>query len=352
MRKVIFLTLLFSLLLAGSVLAQAATATPDSAWEQIPLDTGICARGTPYSFFVHSGDPAKLMVYFQGGGACWSADTCKPGGPFDATVTADELTRYKGIFDFSNPDNPIADYSVVVVTYCTGDVHTGSATENYAVGDKSFTIDFNGFKNAAGVLDWTYAHYDQPSELIVTGSSAGAYGAIFNAPYILAHYPDAQAVVLGDAGIGVISADWNGFDQWGTAANVATVPGYTGVKPGVDLTDSLYTAAANAFPKAAFAEYTSFSDVTQAGFYKLQGGSADQWSAGMQASLKTLDALPNFHSYVAWGGIHTALVTPLFYLMQVNGERFRDWFASLIDGSSVTDVACKNCSTPELYSGS
>ncbi len=352
MRKIIFLTLLLSLLLAGSVLAQAATSTPGGDWEQIPLDGAICARGTPYSFFVHSGDPAKLMVYFQGGGACWDADTCKPGGPFDSTVTADELTGYKGIFDFGNAENPIANYSVVVVTYCTGDVHTGSATENYTVGDNSFTIDFNGFKNAAGVLDWTYAHYDQPSEVIVTGSSAGAYGAIFNAPYILAHYPGAQAVVLGDAGIGVISADWNGFDQWNTAANVATVPGYTGVKTGVGLTDSLYTAATTAFPKARFAEYTSFSDAVQTGFYTLEGGTAEDWNPAMQASLKTLDALPNFHAYVGWGSSHTVLVTPLFYQMQVNGERFRDWFARLIDGSSVENVACKDCITPELYSGS
>ena len=349
MKRAIFIFLLLNLLIVGSALAQAATPESSAAkWMQIPVDGAICARGTPYSFFVHDGSPDKLIVYFQGGGACWNADTCKAGGPFDDSVEPGELDRYAGIFEFANVDNPVADYSVVVVTYCTGDVHTGAATQTFNDSGANFTIHFNGFTNAQAVLKWTFAHYEHPSSLIVTGSSAGAYGAVFNAPYLLSHYPDAKAVVFGDAGIGVMADGWDGLSAWGTAQNLFDGTNYKSITPQSDLTNGLYTSAAQTFPKASIAEYTSFSDAVQGGFYKLQGGNADDWSAGMQSRLANLDTLANFHSYIGWGSLHTILPTPLFYLMQVNGVSFRDWFASLIDGGTLADVQCQNCQAVEV----
>jgi len=352
MKRALFLLVLLNLLIVGSALAQATTpeSTAEAAakWQQIPVDGAICARGTPYSFYFHEGNPNKLMVYFQGGGACWNAETCKVGGPFDDSVKPGELDRYGGIFNFAHADNPIADYSVVVVTYCTGDVHTGSATRTFSSGGADFTIHFNGFTNAQAVLKWTFAHFEHPSSLIVTGSSAGAYGAIFNAPYVLSHYPDAKAVVFGDAGIGVMAPGWDGLSTWGTAQNRFNAPAYQSVTPTSDLTNGLYGAAAQTFPQASVAEYTSFTDATQTGFYKLQGGDPKDWSAGMQSKLSALDQLPNFHSYIGWGSLHTILPTPLFYLMQVNGESFRDWFAKLISGATVSDVQCQNCSAVEI----
>lgn len=349
-KRVLLLAVLLSLLAAGSVVAQSSTAEPDSRWTQIPVEGAVCARGTPYSFFVHSGDPAKLMVYFQGGGACWDAATCKPGGTFDDTVQPDELNVYAGISDFDNPQNPVADYSVVVVAYCTGDVHTGHATQEFTVGDQPITIHFDGFTNAQAVLKWMYAHYDAPEQLIVTGSSAGAYGAIFNAPYILAHYPDAQATVFGDAGIGVTAAGWDGFETWNTAANFA--PQDKDVPSGAGFTDGLYLAAAKAFPRANIAEYTSYGDAVQTGFYMLMGGAREDWVMGLENSVTSLSAVDNFRWYVGWGTTHTVLATPLFYMMQVDGVSFRDWFASLIAHQPVDNVKCGDCMTPEVAGGS
>ncbi len=349
MKRVMVLAILISLLICGSALAQA-TQPVNSGWMQIPVSGAVCARGTPYSFFVHSGDPSKLMVYFQGGGACWSAETCKPGGTFDNSVDAHELDQYKGIFDFANPQNPVADYSMVVVAYCTGDVHTGSGEQSFTLGDTSFSIDFHGFENAQAVLQWVYQNYPDPNSLIVTGSSAGAYGAIFHAPYLLDHYPEAQAVVLGDAGVGVVPPDWGGFSGWSTTSNAFQGENYGGITAGAELTNRLYTAAATAFPQAVIAEYTSHNDFVQRGFYTLQGGKIADWSAGAESSFTQLDQLANFRSYLGWGGNHTILPLPDFYQMQVNGVAFRDWFAALIDGKVVEDVQCTDCTNSELVS--
>ncbi len=89
MKRALFWLILLLVLGAGVASAQADLPTFSdlgAGWTQIPLPGAICARGTPYSFFVHPGDPAKLVVYFQGGGACWSAGTCSPGGTFDDSV--------------------------------------------------------------------------------------------------------------------------------------------------------------------------------------------------------------------------------------------------------------------------
>lgn len=348
-KRIILIVLLLNLLIVAGGQAQSATQEADSPWTQIPVEGATCARGTPYSFFAHAGNPDKLMVYFQGGGACWNADTCKPNGTFDDSVEAGELERYGGIFDFGNPQNPVADYSVVVVAYCTGDVHTGTAAHEFSVGDTNISIHFDGFANAQAVLDWVYAHYENPASLIVTGSSAGAYGAVFNAPYLLVHYPDADATVFGDAGIGVVAAGWDGFETWDTMDNVS--PKYADVTPGTEFTNSLYTAAARAFPNARVAEYTSYSDAVQTGFYALMGGAREDWVMGLETSFAELDQLENFRSYIGWGGTHTALATPIFYLMQVDGISFRDWFADLISGAPVTNVKCDDCLTPELATG-
>ena len=38
--------------------------------------TPICMNGSPYEFFVKRGTVNKLLMYYQGGGACWDALTC------------------------------------------------------------------------------------------------------------------------------------------------------------------------------------------------------------------------------------------------------------------------------------
>ena len=51
----------------------------EPGWNVIePGGDTVCSDGTPYKFFVRPGAADKLMVYFQGGGACWTGGTCDP----------------------------------------------------------------------------------------------------------------------------------------------------------------------------------------------------------------------------------------------------------------------------------
>ena len=54
----------------------------------VPGGDTICSDGSPYRFFVHRGDPSKLLIEFEGGGACWSGATCE-ADVYNKTVTSD-----------------------------------------------------------------------------------------------------------------------------------------------------------------------------------------------------------------------------------------------------------------------
>ncbi len=376
MRRGIFLALwmtFFGAIVLASSPAAAQDALPKAGdlkagqWNEIsPGDSAVCAYGDAYHFYVHpSVQPTdKLMIYFAGGGACWNASTCSPkskgveGVPiFTSAIAPDETASLnKGLFDFTNPENPVADYNIVYLPYCTGDIHTGDKIQHFTAPDgTAYTMNFMGYVNATAALNWVFANYTQPSQVFVPGCSAGAYGSIYNAPRIMAHYSGVRVVQLGDAGVGITPDGWTGSSVWGFYDHI---PDAMKDKASTDLhfTD-LYEAAARAFPTNAFAEYTSTSDRLQIFFYDLLVGTntdfvrvAEDWVNGMQATLKTLETdLPNFRGYQAWGSDHCVINTSAFYILQVNGLRVRDWVADLLNAQPVANVTCKDCTTPELY---
>ena len=81
----------------------------------------ICVAGTPYSVFTRAGNPSRLLIFEQGGGACWQdfyfcnilAEDQEPPAP------------PVGIWDFESQDNPFADYSILYMPYCDGSVFSG-----------------------------------------------------------------------------------------------------------------------------------------------------------------------------------------------------------------------------------
>ena len=85
----------------------------------------VCISGTPYSVFTKAGDPKKVLIFLQGGGACWQGFyNCQPVAtdwPSPEFTVIDgqappEAPPFPGVFDSSSPDNVFADYSVVYLS--------------------------------------------------------------------------------------------------------------------------------------------------------------------------------------------------------------------------------------------
>jgi Pectinacetylesterase len=323
MAKILGITALILLLSSGI-----------SAQDWTPITPGgdaVCARGTPYTFFTRPGDPNHLLIFFEGGGACWNDETCAPGsGLFDESVDGGEANVYsQGIFDPNNPDNPLAGYSAVFVSYCTGDDHLGTKTVDYSTG----TVQHKGSIDATAALNWTFANYPRPSRVVVAGCSAGAIGSIYYTPTIARRYSRASLTQFGDAGVGVINPGWGGFAVWGVPNRRAAPDQFV---------SSLYASAARSYPRDRFGQYTSYNDSVQTNYYTMMGA-VIAWPLAMDSSLRNLQRYRNFNSYVGAGGDHCLSVTNGFYSENVNGVRFRDWFAALVAHQDAGDVHCTDC---------
>ena len=329
------LCLLLFVLGGGSLLPAFA----QNVWTMVvPGGETLCARGTPYAFFTRAANPNKLLIYFQGGGACWDEATCDPNARlFDELVQGDEMNGYSsGIFNPANGENPLADYSTVFVTYCTGDLHTGSSTATY--GDQ--TMHYNGYANATSALDWAYANYPSPEEVVVSGCSAGSYASIFYTPTIARRYAGADIVQVGDSGAGRFMPGWGGFEVWDTFANLPRGVRRTAPESFID---AIYRGVSRSFPRVSLAQYNTFNDNVQAFYYSLMGGTLSDWVIGLENSTASLDGLANFHAYTAAGGEHCITPTDRFYSEAIDGVRFRDWLAALLAGEDVSDVHCTTC---------
>lgn len=312
-----------------------------------------CSDGSPYQFAVREGPGEDLLIYFQGGGACWSGLTC---GSLNRTFVPRVVPEYiegqgDGIFDLDHPQNPFAAYDMVVIPYCTGDVFMGDSVQEYTAGDAP-TIHHKGYINAATTLDWVYANFPAPVSVFITGESAGALGASFHAPWIIEQYPETQIAVLGDSAGGYSAP---GFDlemifvPWGTLALLPDwIPGLDDVEAPTELLfEDFYIKAAAQYPEVVFAQYNTLYDEVQAFFMSLIPGTPPLEDVLPGTMDKIITAAPNFRSYLAGGSEHTILHLPEFYMTATNGVAIRDWVAALAAGEPVENVICDPCEAPE-----
>ena len=146
-------------------------------------DGPVCIAGTPYSVFTRQGDPKKLLIFMQGGGACWQnfsncnilaeAQSPPAEGPFP------------GVFDPTMADNPFADYSVVYMPYCDGSTFGG---DNDVKVDPVFpfgsTRHHRGLRNASAGMDVAAKMFPKAKQITVMGHSAGGVGVAAFAPFL------------------------------------------------------------------------------------------------------------------------------------------------------------------------
>jgi len=384
---------------------------------QIDSQTGqiSCEPGdTEYSFFLKKGDTDKLVIFFDGGGACWNANNCINFPTYNPTVneTPDQLAQAGGIADFQNPENPFKDWSMVFLPYCTGDVHWGSNEEEYVdtfgtLGEPGSmaTIHHRGFDNFQAVLHWLNSYYADPEkskkskkfkktkfkkglkdveQLLVTGSSAGAYGALMAFPYFRESMPKARASLLGDAGSGVLSESFviEALDSltsvdtstWHVRQNLPSwIPGMSNVfslgANGYPI--AIYNLIAGYYPDSHIGQYASAWDLTQIGFLHISQNINDpsvwnnptpnvvcEFNLRMRNfSYSVASSSANYRYYIGAGTHHSVLANGddpnLFYTEASAGDvRFLDWLRGMIaepsdDADSISsqwrNLECEDC---------
>ncbi|HYD87975.1 MAG TPA: pectin acetylesterase-family hydrolase [Vitreimonas sp.] len=314
-----------------------------------------------FKFWARRGVSNNLVVFFDGGGACWDNLTCsvprlasgrgEEDGFYKAElIPGDDPSAMSGLFDLDNPRNPVRDWSFVFVPYCTGDVHSGSNTATYTDPDtgEEFKIEHRGADNFRIVLEWVRQNFAAPDQILVAGSSAGAYGAATHFARIREAFPGGRALMLGDAGQGVTTRDFLNVRNasWGyqLPQNVFGADG------AITADEDIVGLLATHYPQDRFAQYTTAQDITQTAFYALMGvpQACRTWSAKMTGDLTRRQQAPNFRSYLASGQTHTILRSPLFYSQRSGGMPFAEWLAAALqsDAAGWANKACANCLRP------
>lgn len=284
-------------------------------WRFIPIAGSKCARGAQTGFGYAAGSPTELLLYLQGGGACWNTGTCQPsvqqwgpicnyasnsvclwneaGGtqplavfvshpdPFPADgggAFPSELGSVKSSLLFSRrADNPLHGASMVFVPYCTGDLHSGDAERTYLVKNDLVsqpvgrTHYFNGAKNLDLFLSDLRARHPRLDRVWLIGVSAGGYGAQLNLHRVRAAFPEADVQLLADSAPMLPSPH---YDAWKTAWNLQYPPGCgAACDGGLDgILEQQLTLAPNT--RAALLAYREDQVITRF-FYS--GGSTSSW---------------------------------------------------------------------------
>ena len=317
------------------------TAAPEITWETVvaPADC-MCADGSEFSFFIKHADPTKVVLFFDGGGACFNADTC---AAYKGEVgLSPERWARNGIFDDGDPRNPFAGWSMVYVPYCTGDVFLGNTTHDYGNG---VVMNHKGFVNGSSALNALAAAFPDAEQLMVTGVSAGSVPTPLYAGMASDLLPDTRITVLADgSGAYPDAASLNGLTStvWGTMNAVPDWPELAGITPDDWSFPELFIHAGRHDPDIVFARHDYTDDVTQA-FFTGFAGVDDLLVLIDQNEVQIEAAGVPLHSFIAPGPNHTILYFAEFYTEGVDGMLLTDWVQMLVDGEPMSDNHC--CAT-------
>lgn len=209
---------------------------PDTAeegeWYSVQPDGAIDAFGNPYHANIRIGSEDKVMVVFGGGGV--SVDDHTEARPVRSIFDEGFYTVLDGFDQLAKTGlaedvdgNPFRDWTVIQFPYSTGDFHAGAGSnEIVGLDGEPVIVHHAGRTNLDLVLsdDAVEEVLGSPTELLVTGGSAGGFGAAINTGSVLEHLPDTTNVTtMVDSSL--LLYDWRSVseDIWHSPADVTGV---------------------------------------------------------------------------------------------------------------------------------
>jgi hypothetical protein len=202
---------------------------PANQWTWVDVPGSRCANGAPTGFGINpTADPTTLLIFLQGGGACWDALTCLGpvstsfyvGTGYDRVAFATDVLRPVMLpLQRANPGNPWRQMNMVYVPYCTGDVHAGDRVAHYNLLGREADFHHVGARNLDLFLARIRATWPAVRRVWLAGDSAGGFGVALNMDRVQRALPAARVDVVDDSGppIEVDAARWR---AWRTAWNL------------------------------------------------------------------------------------------------------------------------------------
>jgi len=200
---------------------------PNEQWTWVDVPGTACGNGSPTGLGVNLTTRSNdVIIYLQGGGACWSQLTCSIGIASDldgygSAKFATDSIKGQAPFNRVNANNPFKDASFVFIPYCTGDVHIGSVVAPWGTHHK-------GASNIGAFLERLKPTFPNARRIWVTGTSAGGFGAQLNYHRFAAAFPNAEVHALADSAQMLNPASPALLAEWVAAWDAKNPPGCTG----------------------------------------------------------------------------------------------------------------------------
>ncbi len=318
--------------------APASSTDVGDGWTKHTFDVDggngpICIAGTDFSAFTRQGNPSRLLIFAQGGGACWQDF-------YNCNVLAEAQeppTDRVGIWDFDSKDNPFADYSILYMPYCDGSVFSGDndvfdPAFGVEIGVPEAVVRFHrGLRNLSAGMDLAHRMFPRAHRITLAGSSAGGVGVAGFAPFLarMVYGNRVKLTVFNDAGpvavnldatgdVAARAADWQFGQFYPVSCTECSDMGQS--------TEIIEWRLDNdSTIREAF--YETDSDLTNRFFLDLLAAPDVFRDLVVTTHGEVHSAHPSRYKRFIVGGdtTHTALQTPLFYLQDANGVLLNEW---------------------------
>jgi hypothetical protein len=301
----------------------------DTVYNFDPSGAAVCYLGDPYHVITHDAGSDNLLIFLQGGGACWET-LCQ------ATATAGTAILKSGLLGRDKSTNVVGDWNVVYAPYCDGSVFSG---DNDMMSPDGKTMwKFHGLANLSAVVDVAKKAFPDPKRILLAGTSGGGYGTLTGTGVTRLAYPHTRIDVFNDAGLGLsnpsdpnmlatVKRDWK-FEQF--------IPeSCEECKTGVET--AVIGWGLGADPSLRIAGFSSYGDGVIGGvFLGLQP--ADFKPLLVSETNKVHAQFPKrFERFFIDGSQHTVLLTPgggagVGYDTKVEGVSVEEWLEKMLDG--------------------
>ncbi len=203
---------------------------PPLTWAWVPIEGSMCSDGSQTGIGIETGPGASpnVLVFLDGGGACWDYLTCwvantAPRRSFGAATLDERIreARAGSVLDRDAPGNPYKDFTFVFVPYCTGDVHSGARSPTYVPATAEWH--HNGRVNVSKAFEHLAIALPPPAKVVVSGSSAGGFGSLLAFKKAKAAWPTAKGYLVDDSGPPLANIPTLTIGLWVASWDLATV---------------------------------------------------------------------------------------------------------------------------------
>ncbi len=184
-------------------------------WYRVPIKEGMAGDGSEYHIYIRKGKENKVCYFLSGGGMAWNAYTAarpitvgkivsnQPNYYYNNLRPATERMNVGGgITDIERKENPLKDWSFVIVTYATGDFHIGNHVFTYKdeKGNEQL-LHFHGKKNFEASMRFAKSIFPNPETILFAGDSAGGFAvSALSREVVNVWYPQCPSIfILSDA---------------------------------------------------------------------------------------------------------------------------------------------------------